>query len=516
MAILLALTSSACNFPQADLATREEESSPTPNPVVESQLTPPATQIPEPSPTAGPIADLDSSVSESKVHKFTARLRTSSGWTRVLIEGAQVAGVDHTVLQGGDLPSLQIRRVPELRINHKAESGQVVEVEYEVYMSEIDEGPIRVGIGKGHAGRTDFELIAMAGEQEIPIREMVHVGVADASDPLNRRWFEMDAEELAAAVPNEISHRTFPEQLLAFYYPWYGNPDGPSGTWRAWDAKPPPNNPELGLYDSMNPEVFRQHIRQARQAEVDGFIVSWWGRGRFTDDVFREVILPTAKEEQFPVAIYYEIAESQDQIVRDFRHILMNFGQDPAYLKVDGAPVIFVYGRVTRNLNGEEWQGIFAQLDKAGLECFCQAEGLAAAFHLGDVPFDYLFEHFDGVHLYLPGAIPQEELAGLYSAFSLKAMVKDVSFAATVSPGFDNTPWYEEHGFEHKVIDREGGDYYRRTWRAAVDSGPDWILLTSFNEWHEGSEIEPSEEYGETYLDLTGEWAGAWKNQSAP
>ena len=40
---------------------------------------------------------------------------------------------------------------------------------------------------------------------------------------------------------------------------------------------------------------------------------------------------------------------------------------------------------------------------------------------------------------------------------------------------------------------------------------PQWILITSFNEWHEGSEIEPSLEFGSSHLELTAEEAAAWK-----
>ena len=80
-------------------------------------------------------------------------------------------------------------------------------------------------------------------------------------------------------------------------------------------------------------------------------------------------------------------------------------------------------------------------------------------------------------------------------------------FAATVTPGF-------EEGFQGAsdlVVDRADGDTYRSFWRVARASEPQWILITSFNEWHEGSEIEPSAEFYTFYLELTAEEVAAWK-----
>jgi len=44
----------------------------------------------------------------------------------------------------------------------------------------------------------------------------------------------------------------------------------------------------------------------------------------------------------------------------------------------------------------------------------------------------------------------------------------------------------------------------------AIKAKPDWVLITSWNEWHEGSEIEPSLEYGDKYLSLTQEYGRAF------
>ena len=56
-------------------------------------------------------------------------------------------------------------------------------------------------------------------------------------------------------------------------------------------------------------------------------------------------------------------------------------------------------------------------------------------------------------------------------------------------------------------MDRAYGATYDQVWQAAVSVQPPWILVSSWNEWHEGSEIEPSVEHGRRYLDATRVWA---------
>ncbi|MEJ8630094.1 hypothetical protein P0F65_10160 [Sphingomonas sp. I4] len=75
--------------------------------------------------------------------------------------------------------------------------------------------------------------------------------------------------------------------MLAFYYPWYGNP-ATSGKWSHWQGpkneaprqSPTLNHPRLGLYDSHDPAVIRTHFAQMKAAGITALIVSWWGSGR--------------------------------------------------------------------------------------------------------------------------------------------------------------------------------------------------------------------------------------------
>ena len=76
-------------------------------------------------------------------------------------------------------------------------------------------------------------------------------------------------------------------------------------------------------------------------------------------------------------------------------------------------------------------------------------------------------------------------------------------------PGYDDTGI---SGREDRfAVDRQDGEYFRRTFAGAAASRPRWINITSFNEWVEGHQIEPSVVYGPRYLDLTRQLVGDWK-----
>ncbi len=59
--------------------------------------------------------------------------------------------------------------------------------------------------------------------------------------------------------------------------------------------------------------------------------------------------------------------------------------------------------------------------------------------------------------------------------------------------------------------EREDGAFYSATFEAALASQPDGLWINSFNEWVEGTYIEPSQQYGERYLQLTREFAARVK-----
>lgn len=79
---------------------------------------------------------------------------------------------------------------------------------------------------------------------------------------------------------------------------------------------------------------------------------------------------------------------------------------------------------------------------------------------------------------------------------------------AQIGPGYNDTPVPERNT---PVRDREDGNYYRHSWRAALLHQPELVLIETWNEMHEGTDICPTIETGSKYLDLTREWVGRLK-----
>jgi hypothetical protein len=116
----------------------------------------------------------------------------------------------------------------------------------------------------------------------------------------------------------------------------------------------------------------------------------------------------------------------------------------------------------------------------------------------------------DGIHMYNPLGFSNNplEVYDLYHQACELAHAYDKAFIATVVPSFDNVVAsnYSPASLE-SVVDRRNGVCYSLFWLIANASHPDGYAITSFNEWHEGTEIEPSTEYGYQYLNLTREYS---------
>jgi len=319
-------------------------------------------------------------------------------------------------------------------------------------------------------------------------------------------------------IAKSLHESTVSRRVLAFYYPWYGTADGPGGAGRTehWgridevnkDIQASTHYPIIGAYDSHDQNVIEKHCTWARGAGIDTLIVSWWGHNSYCDRAM-DKILDGCRQYGLTACIYYETVprpQTAESAANDIVKVLDKYGKHPAYLKVNGKPVVFIYGRTLQELGLTDWLKAIQIINK---------KHKGGVTTIGD-QFSYgAARIFDGVHTYntagpLQGQKP--DAARKWAAETYRSWVQLANQAGkistiTVIPGYDDTK-IRKPGL---AVERYKTRLYRAQWEEAIKADPHWVLITSFNEWHEGSEIEPSAEYKHDYLELTGQYAKRFK-----
>lgn len=285
--------------------------------------------------------------------------------------------------------------------------------------------------------------------------------------------------------------------VFAFYYAWFDQ--------NIWDLSKVADMPTL-KYLSNDPTTVDRQIQMAKGAGIDVFVVSWWGAGNPTDVNFR-TMLDVSAARNFKTAADFEITSpfyrNRTDVVNSLKNLLATHTNHPGYLRVDGKPVIFFWrdkgGSISRGLNFsvDEWADIRKQVDPNHTSLW---------IHEG-IDYEYL-RVFDGLHLYSIAWSPNVFGEDAKWPRRVRSFGADKIWIATVMPGNDDRKTRRPDSY---VRDRENGEFYRLTWRAAFSTSPDWIIITSWNEWVEGTMIEPSVTYGNLYLDITREFAAQFK-----
>jgi len=283
--------------------------------------------------------------------------------------------------------------------------------------------------------------------------------------------------------------------VLAFYYAWFDR-----NTWNSGKVSDLPQHP----YNSDDRTAMARQVDEAKGAGIDAFVLNWWGKGNRTEKNLKS-LLDISAQKGFRVAVDFDINSpfmgGVESYADNLRHLLSVHASHPAYLRYLGRPVVFFYN-VSR-LPVATWRSLRDRADP-DRNAIWIAEGT-------DLKYQSVF---DGHHLYSitwPNQIaPTQTLPKWGDRVRTYNQQHGTAklWVATVMPGYDDRRARPGSGFARA---RDGGDYYRQCWQAAIASKPHWVVINSFNEWPEGSYIEPSQAYGSLYLDLTREWAARFR-----
>jgi glycoprotein endo-alpha-1,2-mannosidase len=252
-----------------------------------------------------------------------------------------------------------------------------------------------------------------------------------------------------------------------FYYPWFGTQsrDGDFTHWQQNDHRPAEDlassfYPARGAYSSSDPSVLDGQMREIQRAGIGEIVVSWWGKGSAVDERLPAVI-EAAQAHSLEVAAHLEPYSGRT---------VEGTGQDIAYLETLGIRDFFVYHAT--DFPAATWQPVTASLGDVRL--FAQTALAGYAKTAG----------FQGIYTYDTLTYRGRMFARMCSAAHKSGLL----CAPSVGPGYSA---FRATG-DTRVLDRRAGKTYDSMWGAAVRSGADIATITSYNEWNEGTQIEPA------------------------
>jgi len=273
--------------------------------------------------------------------------------------------------------------------------------------------------------------------------------------------------------------------VLGYYYIWFDT--------QSWN-RAKSDYPLMGRYSSDDADVMRQHIEWAKDAGIDGFIVSWKSTEKLNSRL--EQLVEIAEEENFKLAIIYEGLDFErnplpvTQIDSDLGYFIKKYSNHPVF-DLFGKPMVIWSGT---------WE--FSAQEIASVVQDKREHILILASEKNLKGYQRLSGMVDGDAYYWSSVDPdthpgyREKLVEMSEAIHADGGL----WIAPAAPGFDARLVGGE-----RVVERNSGDTLQKQLNAALRSSPDAIGLISWNEFSENSHIEPSQAYGYRYLEFLAE-----------
>jgi hypothetical protein len=190
------------------------------------------------------------------------------------------------------------------------------------------------------------------------------------------------------------------------------------------------------------------------------------------------------------------------------------FLSSDAALQFNGKPVLFVFWTKAMNRDHRVMQTIRKLSDGA--------VRIALSAHGSDPRNEArsLSPLFDGYGLFSPltvGPAAQWE-ASWQAAYDAGAAMPGHCRVMTLSPGYDDTPLQDPNRQNNPIrtVPRDEGAVYKRMIDFTLDrkAAPHITLISTFNEYHENTHIEPTTTFGDAYLRQTARFVGALKRKA--
>lgn len=325
------------------------------------------------------------------------------------------------------------------------------------------------------------------------------------------------------------------------YQPWYGNEsdwenwkwsDGPEGFNHNPDTILPDGRrdvaaayyPLVGAYDSLDDNLLEYQFDIAKAALVDGFMVNDYGKD--ISQRYRQVInkmFNIAEKKGMKMAFQYDCKinlvgwvpatengsrqEKIDGLTADLKYILDHYSSRKAFLKYNGIPVISIFGVYL--LDESEWDYVYQTLNDQGYRFILMGDGLSGRTDMAGYykAFGSMYNWHLNDESLRPSSKPTYDTAYTFAAANDKIVRKWVSAVpenrfgvGMIWPGFDDTGVGSWGSGAPRLTDYIDGALFDASAQSVLDSGVNWVLLATMNDWNESTSLEPSKEKGYFYM----------------
>lgn len=313
--------------------------------------------------------------------------------------------------------------------------------------------------------------------------------------------------------------------LIAHYMPWYVARHY-SGSW-GWHWTMNHYNPDtfngagqrnvaswyyplIGPYDSADPVVLEYHVLLMKLGGLDGVVADWYGQENYLDygtiNQRTLALLDYTRRAGLKFALCYEDRTVQQKIsdgylyasnaVANAQQTMLyaqtNYFSAANYLQFSNRPVLLNFGP-TYFKNNSQWASIFSVL----------AASNQPAFFTEDIRYPAGFGAFNWPPMYLSqqngGVLTPAALENYLSNFQNTA-ASWPAFVSSAFPRFRDIYQQAGLGYTYGTLEDDGGQTFRSTLTRALTNNSAMIQLVTWNDYGEGTIIEPTVEYG--YRDL--------------
>jgi len=271
-----------------------------------------------------------------------------------------------------------------------------------------------------------------------------------------------------------------PVPTFAYYYIWFDH-----SSWNRAKS----DLPVLGPYSSDDAKVMKQHVTWAKQAGLDGFIVSW--KNTPTLDRRLKLLIDIATAQHFALEIEYEGLDFNrkplpvDQVASDMQFFAQNYAAAPPF-HLFAKPIVIWSG--TESFSAPDIARVTAQV-RPTVSMLASEKNVAG--------FERIASSVDGDAYYWSSVDPSTNHGYLEKLIDISNAVHRHGglWIAPAAPGFD-----ARKVGGSVIVNRDNGATLEREITTASASAPDELGIISWNEFSESSYIEPSRDYGYTSL----------------